>query len=90
MSHYHIALLANILGGLSVVPQLYVVITEWDVGHQISMIWLLLGLMSNLLWLGYGRCTKDTGISILGIIFTMFYAIMLLIKLTENKHQYSH
>ena len=86
----YIPWIANILGGLSIVPQLYVVVNEWYVGPHVSMLFLILGIISNLVWCIYGKLIKDKGLLVLGLIFTFFYGTMIFIKISETKHVDGH
>ena len=76
-------LLANILASIALIPELKTVITTWNV-DVMSFTWILLSLIANFCWIVYGYLIQDAGILCLGIIFTLFYSLLLTIKLTPQ------
>ena len=75
--------LANFLGGIAVIPELKKVITTWNV-DEMEYMWLILSCMANICWIAYGCILQDWGILSLGIIFTLFYTLLITIKLTPQ------
>jgi len=75
--------IGNILSAISVVPEITKVYKSWN-ARSASIYWILISLVTNIVWVSYGVVKKDMGIGVLGAIFVGFYSFLLLVKMTSK------
>ena len=77
-------IIGNILSAISVLPEIIKVHKSWN-ARSASIYWVLISLVTNIVWVAYGVVKKDMGIGVLGGIFVGFYSFLLFVKMTPKK-----
>ena len=77
-------LFANILSTTALFPQLYKTIKTRSV-DDMSYAWLLLSVIANTFWIVYALRQKKKEVLFMGSVFTLFYGILLVVKMSDKK-----
>lgn len=77
-------LLANIFSTTALFPQLYKTIKTRSV-DDMSYAWLLLSVIANTFWIVYALRQKKKEVFFMGSVFTLFYGILLVVKMSDKK-----
>ena len=77
-------ILANVLSTTALFPQLYKTIKTRSV-DDMSYAWLLLSVVANAFWIVYALRQKKKEVLFMGSVFTLFYGILLVVKISDKK-----